>query len=100
MRLQFFKKSLNARFLTRPDRFTLFCELAGKRVKAYLPNPGRLHELLRPGVPLSLIPTEGSNRSTAYTVVAVHKGGVPVMLHTHLTNDVAGYILRISQGIL
>jgi len=35
-----------ATFLKRPNRFTLICILKGKVVKAYLPNPGRMWELL------------------------------------------------------
>jgi len=35
-----------------------------------------------------------SDRKTSYTAVAVDREGQPVMLHTHLTNEVARYLLQ------
>jgi sugar fermentation stimulation protein A len=43
-----------ATFLKRPNRFTLVCRLRGKVVRAYLPNPGRMWELLLPGATVYL----------------------------------------------
>jgi sugar fermentation stimulation protein A len=34
------------------------------------------------------------NRKTRYTAVAVDRDGQPIMLHTHLTNEVARYLLQ------
>ena len=65
----------------------------GQNIPVYLPNPGRLWELLTPGVLLYL----SANRAGSafpYTVVAVDKGGIPVLLHTHLTNAVTEVLLR------
>jgi sugar fermentation stimulation protein A len=92
--LKFFENTARARFLERPNRFVVYCELDGRRVKAYLPNPGRLAELFLPGVTLHLIRSDAKERRTAYTAVAVERDGVPVMLHTHRTNDVAEYLLE------
>ncbi|MFA5674436.1 MAG: hypothetical protein WC912_08230, partial [Thermovirgaceae bacterium] len=36
-------------FLSRPNRFRVVCETGNDRTEAYLPNPGRLWELLLPG---------------------------------------------------
>ncbi|MRR37752.1 hypothetical protein EG829_24505, partial [bacterium] len=46
---------LKARFIRRPNRFLVVCDLDGKTVEAYLPNPGRLWELLFPGRILYLV---------------------------------------------
>ena len=54
--MKLFGDTVQARFLSRPNRFEVRCELAGRTVRAYLPNPGRLWELLFPGVPLLLEP--------------------------------------------
>jgi len=96
-----------ASFVERPNRFLVRGRLEGGGVvAAQMPNPGRLKELLLPGVPLFLVEetprTETSriasravpNRKTRFTVWAVERDGRPVFLHTHRTNDVARYLLE------
>jgi len=81
-----------AQFVARPNRFVVRCILDGTMIDAYLPNPGRLWELLLPGCPLYL----SENRAGVklpYTVVAMEKEGTPILLHTHLANDVAAFLL-------
>ena len=71
------------------------CELDGVPVEAFLPNPGRLLELLLPDSVVYLTvdePTE--KRKTSLTVVAVERENKPIMLHTHRTNDVARYLVE------
>ena len=43
-------------FLKRPNRFVIHCATGGALVEAYLPNPGRLWELLLPGRIVYLVP--------------------------------------------
>ena len=82
-----------AQFISRPNRFVVQCVRDGKPITAYLPNPGRLWELLMPGCTLYL-KRNSSAAKIPYTVMAVEKDGIPVMLHTHLTNDVVEILLR------
>jgi sugar fermentation stimulation protein A len=93
--LRLFKDRLQARFLRRPNRFLIQCRRQGRTLSAFLPNPGRLQELLLPGCNIHLVREEkSSNRKTSYTAVAVDRDGQPIMLHTHLTNQVARYLLQ------
>jgi len=93
--LRLFNHRLQARFLRRPNRFLIQCQWKGRILSAFLPNPGRLQELLLPGCNIHLVREEKSaNRKTRYTAVAVDRDGQPIMLHTHRTNDVARYLLR------
>jgi sugar fermentation stimulation protein A len=85
---------VHARFLDRPNRFLVRCECDGEELDAFLPNPGRLRELLLPGRALYLAREEKAGRRTSYTVVAVEREGLPVMLHTHLTNTALGRLLE------
>ncbi len=89
---------LKARFIKRPNRFLVVCDLNGKAVQAHLPNPGRLWELLIPGRVLYLEknPPEKGKR-TEYTVLAVERGGRPILLHTHRTNDVVAHLLAAGK---
>jgi sugar fermentation stimulation protein A len=86
---RFFNRIEKARFISRPNRFIVICETGGKKVEAFLPNPGRLMELLLPDATLFLERSNVETRKTSYTAVAVERDGVPVMVHTHRTNDVA-----------
>ena len=90
---------LRARFISRPNRFLVRCRLdGGQRVTAFLPNPGRMDELLFPEVELTLVPAPaGGNRRTRWTCVAVERGGETLFLHTHRTNAVARHLLESGR---
>ncbi|HOW55570.1 MAG TPA: DNA/RNA nuclease SfsA, partial [Syntrophorhabdaceae bacterium] len=88
-------KPREALFVSRPNRFVVECILEGKAVKAYMPNPGRLWELLLPGCTLYLVKNR-MELKLPYTVVAMEKDGLPVLLHTHMANDVAEMLLNNS----
>jgi sugar fermentation stimulation protein A len=82
-------------YIDRPNRFTVEVLFDGRTVKAYLPNPGRLQELLLPGATLLIAKNpDPSRRSTDYTVIAVEKEGVPVVLHTHLANSIVERLIE------
>jgi sugar fermentation stimulation protein A len=96
-----FDQAVKATFLERANRFLVRCitdELG--IIDAHLPNPGRLWELLLPGATLYLSSDAGpkgiqqEKRKTSYTVLAVERKGVPIFLHTHLTNQVARYLIQ------
>ena len=98
-RLTLFHAVREAEFLKRPNRFIVECLMGGKKVRAYLPNPGRLWELLLPHAKIYVTPNRPDpDASTDYTCVAVEKSGVPVMLHTHHTNTVVKHLLE--QGLV
>jgi len=80
-------------FIRRVNRFEVECLVDGKIFKAYLPNPGRLWEILLPGKELYLKRSSGSGKHN-FTVWAAKRYSAPVLLHTHYTNDVAEQFLR------
>ncbi len=85
---------LKATYVDRPNRFLVRCKLPGTGVvNAHMPNPGRMWELLLPGVALYLTQAR-AERKTPYTVVAVERDGEPIFLHTHLTNAVARDLIQ------
>jgi len=99
-----FDQTIKARFLERPNRFLLRCTAEGLGIiDAHLPNPGRLWELLLPGATLYLSSDAGSGRiqqvkrKTSYTVFAAQRKGSPILLHTHLTNQVARYLIETKS---
>jgi sugar fermentation stimulation protein A len=90
--MKYFNISKKGIFVSRPNRFIVCCMVDGRQVKAYLPNPGRLWELFFPGVVLYL--TINAGGSTGYTVAAVERDGIPMMLHTHANNLVARRLIE------
>ena len=88
-----------ATFVDRPNRFLVRCDADGiGRVRAFVANPGRMHELLLPGARLYLdrlnAADAGARRKTAWTVQAVERDGRPICLNTHATNRVARFLIE------
>lgn len=82
---------IKASFLRRLNRFVVECLIDGEKSMAYLPNPGRLWELLLPGRTLYL---KKEGKELNYTVWATERNGQIICLHTHFTNTVAEKILK------
>lgn len=97
-----FGDTFAATFVSRPNRFLVRCESADLgEFEAFLPNPGRMWELLLPGAVVHIAPdppAAGTIRKTWFTCVAVERDGAPVLLHTHSNNRVARHL--IEQGRL
>lgn len=98
--MNLFGPIIKATFIERPNRFILVCDLDEKRIDTYLPNPGRLWELLFPGVTVYLEKSDKPDRKIPYTVVAVESKGRPIMLHTHKTNDAAERLLEKGKSVV
>lgn len=88
-----FGKTETALYLRRPNRFTVLCEKDGRTIRAFLPNPGRLHELLLPGALIRVVREGNAGRKTHFTAVAVEREGLPICLHTLRTNAIARYLI-------
>ncbi|ERT58736.1 MULTISPECIES: DNA/RNA nuclease SfsA [Megasphaera] len=88
---------IKASFIDRPNRFIVHAAADAGVVTCHLPNPGRLWELLFPGVTLWLrrAAAQGKvRRKTAYDVVGIERDGVPVLMDTQYTNDVAASLIE------
>jgi sugar fermentation stimulation protein A len=79
-----------ARFLARPNRFLLHCDLGPDEgsVEVHLADPGRLEELLLPGKRLWIRPAGSPTRRTAWSAVLVESpdGAGLVSLDTTMPN--------------
>ena len=61
-----------AAFLNRPNRYLAWVERAGEAIKAHVPDPGRMRELLLPGRRVYVRDAgDAPNRSTRYDLVLV-----------------------------
>lgn len=86
---------MRASFVERPNRFVVRARLedavSTEIVDTHLADPGRLHEILRPGVTLGLRPEDASStRRTRWTVMLAQApdddGGGWVSLNTSIPN--------------
>ena len=87
-------KLLSAKFIDRPNRFLTRVRLDGKIVESHLPDPGRLKELLIPGVEVLIKEEENVRRKTRYTTQMVVKDNHLISLNTLMPNRLVKCLLK------
>lgn len=93
-------KLQEAVFVERPNRFLVRCRPLGQDepVDAHLADPGRLRELLIPGVRIWLLPASGAKRKTRWTALLVEspdRRGL-ISVDTRIPNRLIGHALAQS----
>ena len=83
-----------ATFVDRPNRFITNIRINGQVIPAHLPDPGRLLELLLPGVDLLVQYNPGPQRKTGYTTHLVRHRDRWVCINTLLPNKFVAFILH------
>jgi sugar fermentation stimulation protein A len=96
---------VEATFLARPNRFLAIVRVDGREVQAHVADPGRLEELLVPGIKAYLLPAQAAGsvprkakgtkqvkrpqnqRKTAYTLVLVDYEGTLVSIDSRVPNE-------------
>jgi sugar fermentation stimulation protein A len=88
---------LPATLIERPNRFLGVVELEGKKVQAFIPNPGRMYELMVPGARVYVIPKEGDHRKTKFDLTLMEYNNTLVSIDSRLPN----YMLKesINNGL-
>ena len=88
---------LEAEFVDRPNRFLTRVKYNGEVVESHLPDPGRLKELLIPGVTLLIKKEDNPNRKTKFSTQAVYLGGQLISLNSWLPNKFVEFLLKIKS---
>ena len=83
-----YKHIIQAKFLSRPNRFIAYVELCGQKTKVHVKNTGRCRELLQEGTLVYLEESKNKERSTAYDLVVVRKGDRLVNMDSSAPNQV------------
>lgn len=83
-----------ATFLSRPNRFVIELLLDGRVERAFVANPGRLREILVPGVTLRVERSQDPRRKLPLKVVGALRSDGWVSLDTHRTNGMVASLLR------
>ncbi|BAW32301.1 MAG TPA: DNA/RNA nuclease SfsA [Methanothermobacter sp.] len=91
------KNLIIAKFLERPNRFTVMVDRDGYKFKAHLRDPGRLEDLLKRGTELLLKPALARrDRKTQFDVIAAFKDDEWVLINSGLHNSIAAEIIRFG----
>ena len=101
---------VEGRLIKRPNRFLGVVDINGIHVEAFIPNPGRMHELMVPGKRVYLRLAIGNGRKTQYNLIGVEHAGVLVsidsilpnrfmkrMLHEHKLEMFSGYEMVVPE---
>ena len=88
---------VEARFLTRLNRFAALVEMEGREVMVHIANSGRMRELLEPGRRLLLTPAPGEHRKTQFDLALVDLGTTLVSADSRLPNGLVAEALAEGQ---
>ena len=73
-------------FQKRPNRFLALVKVEDRILPSFLPNPGRMHELLTPGTEVILREVLKENRKTDYDLIGVFYNGQVVSVDSRVPN--------------
>jgi len=79
-------RTLRGVFQERQNRFLALVKVEDKIVPSFLPNPGRMHELLIPGIEVILRAVVKEDRKTDYDLIGVFCNGQVVSVDSRVPN--------------
>ena len=83
--------------INRPNRFLGRVRLNDKVTEVFIPNPGRMYELMIPGNEVYLRENSGSHRRTDYDMIGLEYNGVLVSIDSNLPNRFIKRLLLSHQ---
>ncbi len=92
--LTFKEKLLKATFLNRPNRFLASVGIKGKTLPSFVPNPGRMHELLKPGTKVILKELRKKGRKTRFDLIGVFYKNQIVSVDSRIPNKLIYVALK------
>jgi len=85
------------KFVERPNRFLARVEVDGKIEEVFVPNPGRMYELMIPGKKVFIRDNPGPHRKTSFDMIGVQHDGVLISLDSNLPNRFIRNLLETHQ---
>ena len=87
----------SGQLIARENRFRAGVQLGEKVIKAYVPNPGRIEELLVPGREVLVKPVAKADRKTENDLLNVRYKGVWVSIDSRLPNKLTAKALEAKE---
>jgi sugar fermentation stimulation protein A len=84
--MKYQKRPIRAVFKKRPNKFLGVVEIKGKKTLCFIPNPGRMKELLIPGTIIYLLKKTGRYRKTDYDLILVKRNGDLISIDSRYPN--------------
>jgi sugar fermentation stimulation protein A len=91
------KKIIKGNFVKRISRFSALVQIKREVEYVYLPNPGRLRELLVPGAQVVLSPHRNANRKTSYDLIMAYSDSTLVCIDSRIPNKLIGEALHRKE---
>ena len=95
-----YKNIIEAKFISRPNRFIAICEYENIVLKAHVKNTGRLKELLIPGNSVYLEHIISENRKTQYDLISAQKGKYIVNIDSQAPNKIFQEGLKTNPSMI
>jgi len=92
--MEFPGRLVKGTFLSRPNRFLGMVRVRGEETGCYVPNSGRLRELLRPGTAVWLRESPPAERKTRWDLVLARHGDILVSVDTRVVNRILPEAIR------
>ena len=89
-------KLLKGTFIRRLNRFLAEIELNNERVLSHLSNSGRMLTVLSPKCEAYVREESSSNRKTRYTMFAVKREGIPIIVDARFANKLTKLLIEKS----
>lgn len=86
-----------ATFKARPNRFLGEVKIESGRALSYIPNPGRMEELLYPGAKVYLMEKASEHRKTRFDLVLVDLDGTLVSVDSRAPNKVVAEAIEAGR---
>jgi sugar fermentation stimulation protein A len=90
-------KTVKGVFERRLTRFSASVRVGDETLQSFLPNPGRMHELLTPGVEVVLREALSEKRRTAYDLIGVYHEGQKISVDSRVPNKLVLDALRKKE---
>jgi sugar fermentation stimulation protein A len=81
----------------RPNRFLGIVDLDGRKTEVFIPNPGRMNELMVPGYEVFLRDNPAPHRKTDFDMIGLEYEGVLVSIDSNLPNRFIKKLLSSRQ---
>jgi sugar fermentation stimulation protein A len=94
--LKFPRSLIPATFYERKNRFLGTINIDGKVEQCYIPNPGRMKELLFPGAQVHLLEKRAENRKTLYNLTLIESNESLICIDSMIPNKVVAEAIESS----
>ncbi|MHA2360150.1 MAG: DNA/RNA nuclease SfsA [Candidatus Thorarchaeota archaeon] len=81
----------------RPNRFLGVVNIDGALTEVFIPNPGRMHELMVPGYEVYLRENSAPHRKTDFDMIGLEYDGVLVSIDSNLPNRFIKHLLNSNK---